>query len=478
MVEEVSVRDEKDRILDEAYQYIYPIWCVSNSNNKSVDELDIKEFVHHWARCAGYNELALMPVLLTTISRVLGSYFEVKGLEIVNPRPNLFLIISAKPDFFHKTSLMQLSDEITEEVEKSLKSTPINKNESLTFDGSTEGLIKVLVEKRFIHYSVDEFYTLIKMENTGRYDAGRTTLLLQLYDGKKFTQSLKDPSKGMKVKAGYYITMIATMHPGELNTNFLRIGLARRCWVVSLRSDDMVDDSIAYRPDSNKLSKFFKEVFIRRLTTLATEIVQNGMTFNDEKNEYGFNPLNIDFDNDVMKELEKIRSSAIGRVKEEDSFSRPYEDPHLLSRIAINFALADGEYDVKFRHLSQAIELVRETTKGYIKELEELEESLRSIDEKQSRVLELIRLNFPKRMKSGNMGVLHTTILESTRYENLESIYKKLSDINKIAIVNVKPIKGKAKRLIFPLDEITYEQIEDTYNNFRKEGKIISFGFS
>lgn len=31
---------------------------------------------------------------------------------------------------------------------------------------------------------------------------------------------------------------------------------------------------------------------------------------------------------------------AVYRVKKEDSFSYPYEDPHLLSRIAINFAIS------------------------------------------------------------------------------------------------------------------------------------------
>ncbi len=482
----IEIADEKDVILDEAEQYITPIWLDSESVDKRVHELNLKEFVHHWARCAGYSQLALMPVVLTTISRVLGSYFEVKGLEITKPRPNIFLILSARPDFFHKTSLMQLCDDITKDVEGTLKSMPvIHENESLTFDGSIEGLIKVFENKRFAHYSVDEFYTLIKMENSGKYDAGRTTLLLQVYDGKRFTQSLKDPSKGMKIEAGYYATMIATMHPGELNGNFLRIGLARRCWDVSLRSHDMVDDSIAYRPKANQLFQIFKEVFTRRLITLAELIIQSGLTFNIIDNGEGtptavpgFTLVELHFDNEILKRLEQIRHEAVNRVSKEDSFSYPFEDPHLLNRIAINFALAEGEWTVEPKHLDQAIELVKETTKGYIDELKKLEESLRSVDEKHNRVLELIKSNFASRKKSGKLGSLHTSIYEATKYDNLESIYKKLSDLDKIIIVNVKPDRGKTKRLLFPSDVISYEQIENELNRLKNEGKIHSFMLS
>lgn len=276
----IEIVDEKEVILNEAEKYISTILLDSESSDRRVHELNLKEFVHHWARCAGYNETALMAVFLTTISRVLGSYFEVKDLDISKPRPNIFLILYARPDFFHKTSLMQLCDDLAKDVEKALKSMHVmHENESLTFDGSIEGLIKVFENWRFANYSVNEFYTLIKMENSGKYHSGRTTLLLQAYDGKRFTQPLRDPTKGMKIEAGYYATMIATMHPGELNGNFLRIGLARRCWNVSLRSSDMMDDSIAYRPRSNQLFQVFKEVFTRRLITLAETILQNGLTF-------------------------------------------------------------------------------------------------------------------------------------------------------------------------------------------------------
>lgn len=102
----IEIVDEKDEILNEAEKYIFTILLDSESSDRRVHELNLKEFVHHWARCAGYNETALMPVVLTTISSVLGSYFEVKGLDISKPRPNIFLILSARPDFFHKTSLM------------------------------------------------------------------------------------------------------------------------------------------------------------------------------------------------------------------------------------------------------------------------------------------------------------------------------------------------------------------------------------
>lgn len=394
-----KLTNEMDIILNEAEQYIIPIALDSESSDRRVQNIDLKEFVHHWARCAGYSEIALMPVILTTISRVLGSYVEVKGLEITKPRPNIFLILSARPDFFHKTSLMQLCDDITKDVEKALKSMPVlHENESLTFDGSLEGLIRVFENKRFAHYSVDEFYTLIKMENSGKYNSGRTTLLLQLYGGKRFTQSLKDPKKGMKIEAGYYVTMIATMHPGELNGNFLRIGLARRCWDVSLRSNDIVDDSISYRPKANQLFQMFKEVFARRLITLAELIIQSGLSFPTKEDENDepiivpeFEPVKIEFDNKLLEKLEQIRHLAVNRVREEDSFSYPYEDPHILSKIAINFALAEGKFTVESKHLDLAIEIVKETTRGYIDDLKKLEESLRSVDEKHSRVLELIK---------------------------------------------------------------------------------------
>ena len=469
--------DEKDEILNEAEKFIYNILLESESTDKRVHELNLKDFVYHWARCAGYNETALMPVVLTTISRVLGSYFEVKGLDISKPRPNIFLILSARPDFFHKTSLMQLCDDITKDVEKALKSMPVmHENESLTFDGSIEGLIKVFENRRFAHYSVDEFYTLIKMENSGKYDSGRTTFLLQVYDGKRFTQSLKDPTKGMKIEAGYYANMIATMHPGELNGNFLRIGLARRCWNVSLRSSDMVDDSISYRPKANQLFQEFKEVFTRRLITLAEMIIQSGLTYQiieDTNNEPStvpeFKAVEIEFDNKILEKLEQIRHMAVYRVKDEDSFSYPYEDPHLLSRIAINFAISEGKWTVEPKHLDLAIELVKETTKGYIDELKKLEESLRSVDEKHNRVLEVIKSNYGK--KSGNLGVPHTLIYQTTKYENLEAIYKKLSDLDKILIVHKKPNKGKIIRLFFPSDEITYEEIEDKFNKLKSESE-------
>ena len=131
--------------------------------------------------------------------------------------------------------------------------------------------------------------------------------------------------------------------------------------------------------------------------------------------------------------------------------------------------ISEGKWTVEPKHLDLTIELVKETTKGYIDELKKLEESLRSVDEKHNRVLEVIKSNYRK--KSGNLGVPHTLIYQTTKYENLEAIYKKLSDLDKILIVHKKPNKGKIIRLFFPSDEITYEEIEDKFNKLKSESE-------
>jgi hypothetical protein len=47
----------------------FDILFESESTDKRVYELNLKEFVHHWARCAGYNETALMPVVLRSFHK-------------------------------------------------------------------------------------------------------------------------------------------------------------------------------------------------------------------------------------------------------------------------------------------------------------------------------------------------------------------------------------------------------------------------
>ncbi len=352
-------------------------------------------------------------MLLINISRNLGRFVrnEEGDLKKLKPRANLFAIIVAPPDEFHKSSWIRYEDELTEEILELVKRRmdddvglisqfikhPDVESTSRTFDGSPEGIVELLNEKNVINFKAPELGVKLRLQNSQRYDTGNIEMMNNLYYGDAVDRNLR--GKPIRIPKGRYVTLYGDLHPSELTPQTLKLGLLRRCIIVKKDYKDIDLESVnkAYDKQNNEwfsgVMDYYKYIISEAVVGLFQKRFPTTFTVNDA----------------ALEKLKELRLEGSSRIKEEEVPRYPTENAELILRIAVNIMLYEftlwlqepknisqkpAKLEVDARHIEWTLGFLNRVIEGYKKEIAKIEEP--EFNQKAEKVYNFIVLKYSK----------------------------------------------------------------------------------
>ena len=361
------------------------------TSNSEVSPLS--ELAEYICMLTGDDRDVVEQMLLINISRNLGRFVrnEEDELKKLKPRANLFAIIVAPPDEFHKSSWIRYEDELTEEIMELVKrilddemgvvsqfiKLPDVESTSRTFDGSPEGIVELLKEKNVINFKAPELGVKLRLQNSQRYDTGNIEMMNNLYYGDAVDRNLR--GKPIRIPKGRYVTLYGDLHPSELTPQTLKLGLLRRCIIVKKDYKDINLESVNKSYDKQN-NEWFSDVMDYYKYIISDAVI--GLF----RKRY---PTTYTVSDTALEKLKKLRLEGSSRIKEEEVPRYPTENAELILRIAVNMMLYEFtlwlqepknvskkfiKFEVDSRHIEWALGFLNRIVEGYKKEIVRIEE--------------------------------------------------------------------------------------------------------
>lgn len=359
---------------------------------------------------SGYDKDMLCALFLINVSRNIGSFTTCNNpnVSILMPRTNLYALLVAPPDDFHKSTLIRLEDELSRKIrekwntygkeeisekimedlkmrhpelseEVSISFPPLP--ESKTYDGSPEGIMELLRNIESVHFKATEFGIKLKLQKyqPNRYDTGEIELLNKLYSGESHDRLLVHESK--HVDEGKYVTLFGDLHPDELTKESLKLGLLRRCIIVKKGYRDIIVESKAFDPNNNEAFAKLSESYSEQVTEFLTYIVSMGIN----RDNLTFSKVEMGVKDEVLSHLAELDKQTKGRVKEERVPRYPNENMELILRVTFNVMFLENilkgkpeEYSkeivLEMKHVKWAEEFLTRITPAYKEEIRKIED--------------------------------------------------------------------------------------------------------
>lgn len=388
-------------------------------------------------------------LLLVNVSRNLGRFVSAREgeLSILQPRANLYTIIVAPPDEFHKSSQIEAEDKLTKEILKlsrrildsNTASLPpqiqkvFNKHsdyieeESRTFDGSPEGIADLFKDKNVIHFRAPELGVKLRLQNAQRYDTGNIEMLNNLYYGLAMDRILK--KEPIHIPEGRYVTLFGDLHPSELTSQTLKLGLLRRCVIIKKDYKDIDLNTVnnAYVRENNQRYSLLMKYYIGIISDAFLELYHKR-----------YSPV-FEVDDIALQKLMEIRLKGSERIVEEEVPRYPTENVELILRIAVNmmlfeFAIFLGtprrmkQFIVEERHIHWALSYLERLVENYKSEITRIETP------EPSKQAEKMYIFIKKRYETSQQPIKESAIVNNFKWaRNL-----KPSDIDNIFNLLVK----------------------------------------
>lgn len=382
--------------------------------NLVIENLPLSQLVKIYSELSGDAEEFLFTQLLMLFSRNLGHNVAKPSISVpnVDARPNLYAMLVAMPQIFHKSSIIRKEKELRDRIVERVKGTDKIQEISLQFEGTFEGLIDEQKRYEKIDYNNDEFSRIIKLDASKNNSKSNTIqILIDGYYGNAYTRSLRDKKDStisrVDVPAGRYITFFGAMHENEFTPDLYHNGLMRRCIIIHLKPKDAKPSNAAFNPGKIESLKSFESALVDKIAGARKELIFR--SYHEELIEDGFNVdgtpnFNIvykegkkpefSYEDAAVKYLSEIHIRATERAIAEESQLSPDENVEMIMRIAINLMLWDfvrnnsSPLVVTLKHVKEAEDFLTKIAKNYKEDVAELED--RDLSVKVRRLIEYV----------------------------------------------------------------------------------------
>lgn len=303
----------------------------------------------------GWDVDYVMAMLLLTISRNLGIYYQVKGkLSILSFRFNLYVGIGGPPNS-KKSTIIREESKITNGITDLIYTI---KQSKITFSGSNEAIAEELSRQEAMHTHSDEIGPMLRSQRSGnRYDAGKIEMYNSFYYGEEYTH-LTRTKNSIHIPENKYATVSFTMHLKDITPDILENGFIRRTLLVIKTYDDIDPNSIAFTPEENQAYRYLRDNLIFTLAVQRGELDtqtsrevpvydKKGVEVIDEKTNEPKTERVLDIDKrkeiyidlGALEFMADLNLQSEIKAKEEQRSPYPIENLELITRIALNLTL-------------------------------------------------------------------------------------------------------------------------------------------
>ncbi len=415
----------------------------------------LEDYAQISAEISGLSENFVLLSLLTTVSRNIGPLVEPLPItDTMKPCLNLFSVLIAPTTEFQKSTLIALEGESSYRIQKKFLESEVvispkyyengqarfnsegkiikvkemnifNFGSAVFSKSSVEGLMEEIEKQRNLHLQIYEFDTIIK-GSTGRgYDSGTLDILNNLYDGRQLSRLLKKGN--FSLDSGYFLTIFADLHFGEILPEMISRGNIRR-WVIAAEDYSSLKPERTvkfYLPEVSENQRLIRERFETKISGLMNNLIserisETKISKKEENTEetteishYMLNKYRIIFSQECKKylyEKEVEVRTEVHNIQKPRSHSENLELKFKIAALLTLFDIAEG---IKPLVVNEDIVVDRETAeraekilKRFDKTVEiELERALNSSIEEQTRdIINYVKAKYIKNYKYWTVG--------------------------------------------------------------------------